>query len=143
MRIISNIDTTVLGRDPQAIATIARGFLQGVIAYDRILRRKGLVPSLYDAGERGLVQFRREPWAGKFDEFADAYTALKRGWLDCEDAVAWRIADLQEAGKDASVKIYWRRNRSGDATIYHAQVRLPDGSVEDPARLLGMGARGE
>ena len=135
MRIITNIDSSALRKNPAAIASVARGFLQGLITYDRLLLRMGAVPKLGDSS----VIFKREPWAGRWDEFADALTCMKRGWGDCEDLVAWRVAELQEAGElAANVKIYWRELPNGEADIYHAEVRRADGRVEDPARERGM-----
>jgi hypothetical protein len=86
---------------------------------------------------------------------------------DCAHWAAWRLAEnwrdeLREKGKRLSnCKVYWRDrcgrcNRVVDDTMprcprcglplmpgtikreYHAEVRNPDGTVEDTSRLLGM-----
>lgn len=167
MRIVVNVDAAAVG-GPRAVATIARGFLRGVILQNRILIRRGLVPPIYGAFREGLIHFQPEPWAGKFEEFADALTCVERGWGDCDDLVAWRCAELQELeGVAALPKIYWRlrdehgnpiederRWREAATTAYHAEVRIPctchrgraayrceRSSVEDVSAFLGMARR--
>ena len=137
--IVVNIDPQVFG-DPLATATVARGFLLGVVLQNRALLRMKLVPPVYKAFLAGQVQFRNEPWAGKYEEFADALTCMKRGWADCDDLVPWRVAELQEQGIKAGIKIYWRE--SAERITYHVETRLPDGSVEDVAAYLGMVRKG-
>jgi hypothetical protein len=132
------IDRDVV-KDPRLVATITRGFLQGLIAYNRILMRLRKVPPLYDSG----VRYSAERYAGTgVEEARDALACLKAGSGDCEDLCAYRAAELQEQGIDANLKIYWRkvlkRGRAAGVRIYHVQVRLPDGRIEDPSRLLGM-----
>jgi hypothetical protein len=138
VRILVNIDSAALDKDPEAIASIARGLLEGVIIYDQILLRAGLVPPLWKSG----VVFMREPWAGRVDEFANAALCMQRGWGDCEDLAAWLCAEFRNAGDtNAGIKIYWRYGPGGVADIYHAEVRDGTGAVWDPARLLGMSSR--
>lgn len=132
------------------VAYAARGFLRAVVAVNRwYLRQNPNIPDLYQAG----VVFRREPWAGVVDEFADIPTILERGWGDCDDLVSYRVAWLKERAygfdqrgrePDAGIKIYWRKPRRSAAfngkrgRLFHAQVRRQNGEVEDPSRLLGM-----
>jgi len=145
VRIVVNIDAAI--ENPRAVALAARGFMEGVISVNRVLMRQAAArgrpfPDLYDSG----IKFRREPWAGKLEEFADCETVLRRGWGDCDDLVCLRVAQLRERGIDAKVKIYWRTSKPapGDRrTLFHAQVRSPRlpgerrGRVEDPSRRLG------
>jgi hypothetical protein len=136
-----------------------------LILYDRILIRSRQVEPIYRLFLEGRLRFMAEPWAGKFEEFADALTAQRRGWCDCDDAVPWRCAEWQEyRGVNAQPKIYWRmRDAEGRAihdesrwkeaaTIaYHTEVRLPclchrslkcqDAPVEDVSTFLGMARR--
>lgn len=150
MHILVSIASPI--RDPREVATIARGYLMGVVEVNRILIRRRHVPPIYESG----VVFKGEPWAGKkpvivaakgcwmklpgLDEFADCLTTYKRGCGDCDDLVAWRVAELKEQGVEAGVKIYWRdHKRNGrNVRLFHAECRLPDGGVEDVARNLGM-----
>jgi hypothetical protein len=143
--------------DPSELAALAEGFLRGVITGNRLfLRKRRLrgkpVPPLYRSG----VRYEPEPWDG-IEEFADIRTVLGRGWGDCDDLVAWRCAELQEKGINATVRIYWRLRKSGGRQVYkmHAQLRHPRGCrcrtcravapevrargrIEDPSRYLGL-----
>jgi hypothetical protein len=125
-------------RDGRVLAELARGFLRAVVAANRVEFRMAAArgrpfPSLYASG----IRYDREPWTGRFEEFADAATMLRRGWGDCDDLAAYRVAELQEAGEAADVRIYWRRNRKGALTM-HIQVRRANGDIEDPSRYLGL-----
>lgn len=85
------------------------------------------VPALYDS----KVRYIEEP-----DEVRqDVPTVLQHGRGDAEDLVAWRIAELRVRGVEARVLIRQVRSSSGLA-FYHPLVQLPDGTVEDPARIL-------
>lgn len=159
MRIVVQVNPRV--EDPRAIAMIARGFLNGVILQNRLLIRAGLVPQLYGSH----ILYRPEPWAGRFEEFADALVVAERGWGDCDDLVAYRCAEIIEAGGMAKPKVYWRTSceqcevsfpravpqcpRCGTQTSrhFHGELRIfakrgsrwvPTDNVEDPSRFLGM-----
>lgn len=144
MRIVVEIPSE-LKSDPRVVAMITRGFLQGVIACNRLLIRRRLVPPLYESG----VVYKPEPWAGRFEEFADALTCYRRGWGDCDDLTAWRAAEIQENGGMAWPKVYWRDfvKDGEDYRMFHGEVRIwkkrgnrwvPTDEVEDVSRFLGM-----
>jgi hypothetical protein len=95
------------------------------------------VPALYESG----VRYRREeakscwhPISGGCEDWLSAWEVLRQGFGDCEDLAAWRSADLIAAGERA--RAVPRRTREG----WHIVVRRGDGSIEDPSRILGMGA---
>ncbi len=97
-------------RDGKTLAMLTQGFLRGVVASNRVAireaKRKGKpLPRLYESG----VEYEREPWAKGLEEFADIVTMLRRGWGDCDDLCAARVAELLEDGEQADVRIYWRR----------------------------------
>lgn len=138
MKVVLDIDPDVV-KDPRVVAIIARGYLGGVVIYDRYLLRTKQVPGVYDAFYANRIRFQSEPWAGRYEEFADALTCMKRGWADCDDLIPWRVAELQEQGIQASIKVYWRKR--GGKTLFHVEARLPDGSVEDVSAYLGMKRR--
>ena len=108
----------------RVLAELAQGFLRGVVASNRVTirfaRREGRpIPPLYSSG----VVYDREPWAGQFEEFADLTTVLHRGWGDCDDLCAWRVAELLEGGEPAAdIRVYWRISRTGQKKM-HIQVR--------------------
>lgn len=137
MHIITHIDTRRI-RDPELIARCARGFLLGVCLVNRYYCEQGIIPPLIESG----LRFRPEPWAGRFEEFADAMTALRRGWVDCDDACAYRVGELWAFGREpkANIHIYWRFRPNGDPA-FHVEVRRASGQIEDPARYLGMPGR--
>jgi len=130
---------------------MAREFLRGVVAsnrlYIRMAKAKGRpLPRVYESD----VEWRREPWAGKFEEFEDCLTALRRGWADCDGLAAWRVAELLEDGDNAQLKIKWKVHpKTGEVRLFHALVRRNPrwdpvrkrftGPTEDPSRRLGMG----
>lgn len=86
------------------------------------------LPPLYESG----VRYQREP-AGS-EMWDSAATVAARGYGDCEDLAAWRVAELRLAGEEgAEVAVV----RTGPKTL-HALVRRGDGSWEDPSAELGM-----
>jgi hypothetical protein len=101
---------------------------------ERLLTDPGLggpaLPKLYESG----VVYKNEPR----DVWRHAEDVNREGWGDCEDLSAWRAAELRVSGEDpdASVGVY----KSGPSR-YHAVVKRGDGTVEDPSRALGMGAK--
>lgn len=134
------LDTAFIN-DPRAVALLARGALNVTIATNLYLMRSmpEAFPPLYASG----VRFAPEPWAGKIEEFAHALKVLARMAGDCDDLVAYRVAELRAFGcrlagtppEKATVRIYGRDKKM------HAQVRREDGTIEDPSRLLGMRGR--
>lgn len=136
MRLEIDLSAPTLQGDPLALAHIVRGFLFGMVAYDRYLIRTRQVPRIYDAFWDGKLQFQNEPWAGQGkEEIADALTCIRRGWGDCDDLAPWRTAELQEEGVRAGLKIYQR------GKVFHVETRLPNGDAEDVSRYLGMKGR--
>jgi hypothetical protein len=181
MRIL--IDTTNVPMPVALQAELARGVLRGVVEVNRVLLRLAKkvgkpYPPLYKSG----VEYRPEPWTGitvhdndgeewdlpGIDEFANVRTVYQRGWGDCDDLCAWRLAELLEAGQKADARIYWRyfvpdsRAESGRRRvstkqaialrkkgveliiIMHCEVRFAPGPgekrgrIEDPSRFLGL-----
>lgn len=97
-------------RDGKTLALLTQGFLRGVVASNRVAiraaKRKGKpLPRLYESG----VEYEREPWPEGVEEFADLVTILRRGWGDCDDLCAARVAELLEDGEQADCRVYWRR----------------------------------
>lgn len=97
-------------RDGRTLAELTQGFLRGVVASNRVAireakRRGKPLPKLYESA----VQYEPEPWPSGVEEFADIVTVLKRGWGDCDDLCAARVAELLEEGEPADCRVYWRR----------------------------------
>lgn len=107
-RLVTNVGIGT--RDGKTLALLTQGFLRGVVACNRVIlrsaKRKGRpFPRLYASG----VEYEPEPWPKGVEEFADIETVLDRGWGDCDDLCAARVAELQEEGEPADCRVYWRR----------------------------------
>jgi hypothetical protein len=118
---------TALPLEAQDLAHGMREVLTGLArAFAFGLRRRPL-PPLYSSG----VRYAPEPGLGSGEEeWADPWTVARRGWGDCDDLVAWRVAELLLAGEAAGVNCIWTGQR------YHVRVRRANGSLEDPSLQL-------
>lgn len=104
--------------------------------------RRAPLPALYRSG----VVYRPEPRASSTaiaantsEDFAPCVVALARGWGDCDDLAAWRCAELNASGIAADVDVIETRASTPTARRWHIVVTLPDGSIEDPSRVLKVG----
>lgn len=153
-RLVANIAGAA--EDQRTVALFAIPLLRIVVASNRLemrrARKRGKpYPPLYESG----IVYCREPWAGRIEEFADCATVLRRGWGDCDDLCAYRLAELQEGGERAArpcsrhviavtsckyclpgcdVRVYGR----GRGKPMHVEVRRANGDIEDPSRFLGL-----
>lgn len=95
------------------------------------LRADRSIPPLYEAG----VRYRQEPRGA--ETWLDIPRVRARRAGDCEDLVAWRVAELRVQGESAAEAVgLWQRTPTG--VLVHVQVRRADGRIEDPSRALGM-----
>lgn len=104
--------------------------LEGLVRLDQAELSGASYPPLYDAG----VKYKREPK----EVWRPASIVLKDGWGDCEDLVAWRVAECRLQGDAATARVY----QAGPKT-WHTVVEHADGTIEDPSRILGMGKDSE
>lgn len=98
----------------------------------RYLRLHPDTPSIYDAGVRYARESARWRMAGE-ERFVCIPLCIFTGFVDCDDAVAWRCAELLEQGVQAFPIV-----RQVDDDLYHCLVGLPGGFEEDPSAKLGM-----
>lgn len=112
------------------------------------------------------LRFVSEPAGQPFETIKSIPLVIRANGGDCAHWAAWRLAEnwfdeLKQFGKKLSnCKVYWRDRCSRCNQIvntpiwqcprcglylpgnikreYHAEVRNPDGTVEDTSRLLGM-----
>jgi hypothetical protein len=91
-----------------------------------------MVPPLYDSG----VRYRRERGRAGADTWCTAREVFRRGWGDCEDLVAWRVAELQVGGERARGTLVIADTSEG--ILLHALVLRANGATEDPSARLGM-----
>jgi len=103
--------------------------LQGLVLVDAVMLAEREYPPLYEAGVRYQREQGREEWQ-------TVEQVLAAGVGDCEDLACWRAAELRRDGVECLAEAV----RTGPR-LFHAIVRFPDGSHEDPARELGMGRR--
>jgi hypothetical protein len=68
--------------------------------------------------------------------FRDIPRIIENGGGDCDNLAGWRAAELAIEGVNA--RPYMTNRKEGGRTIYHALTIWPDGSSEDPSRILGM-----
>ena len=118
--------TVEVGADPETLTALLSGYARAATV--DLSRRR--LPPLYAAG----VRYQREP-RGR-ERWQLPRETFRRGVGDCEDLSIWRSGELQLRGVDAWPLVY----RSGRRTL-HVVVAMPDGSIEDPSRILGMGSR--
>jgi hypothetical protein len=132
----------VFGRSPALNEQILYILLDALVAVDElVLRHVPGIPPLYKSG----VFYKSEPLGVDacghgFEDWCDIIDVMKQGHADCEDLAAWRVAELRAHG--VAARPYVRKPRllkHKRVLMYHIQVLLPDGRIEDPSRRLGMG----
>jgi hypothetical protein len=88
------------------------------------------LPPLYESG----IVYQEEPQHGSGVECFDLpMVVLERGWGDCDDLCIYLIAELLSQNIKAEASIADWKSQGG----MHVQVRLPDGTIEDPSMKLG------
>lgn len=119
---------------PELYAAFCRNLLESLIGANReTLKIRSDIPPLYQSG----VRYRNEPVG--YEWFDDILICLNRGWGDCDDLVAWRVAELREQGELAEVYMRWEPGRKNPGTrLFHVIVKRGNGELEDPSALLGM-----
>jgi hypothetical protein len=158
MKVLIDLNGAMPGKNwlahSRMLGLAIRPLLESLVRVDQLYLHTHHVPPLYQAG----VRYQDEPWEG-FEEFAPIPTVIARGWGDCDDLAPWRVAELRNQGKKASIRIFWKRHKHlprGKQKLFHILVRRPyepkefnpaymarpkDGSmtmIEDPSRRLGM-----
>lgn len=112
---------------------VLRGLLLALASADAsYLREHPECPMLY---ESGVVYEPEEPG---HEDWQTVPYVLARGEADCEDLACFRVAELRvRFGIRATPRLTWRPQPHG--RLYHITVQWPDGSWEDPSKILGMG----
>ena len=96
------------------------------------LRRHPRTPALYESG----VKYLEEPPGA--EDWDDIPTTIAMEVTDCETLACWRAAELRTRGGIAAEAVFSREAQDNGTQLYHILVRYPDGTVEDPSRILGM-----
>ena len=120
-------------RHSRMLALAIKPLLDANVKVNRLYLATNKTPSIYQAG----VRYREEDPRQGYEDFAIVPAIIARGWGDCDDLAPWRVAELQNAGEHAEIRIQWKKipNRG---KLFHIVVRRANGSIEDPSRLLGM-----
>lgn len=116
--------TMQLPEDPRVVRAAVLGLALVNLA---LLQTHPRLPSLYASG----VRYRREP-RGK-EDWQPITLLYKRGYGDCEDLAAARVAELVHCGEPATIHV-----KIAGPGLMHIQVKRADGSIEDPSKRLGM-----
>lgn len=118
---------------------LTRGLCEIAIMSNRSYLRSHGAPPLYESG----VRYKNEP-LGLPDKLVDIPVLVERLWGDCLHLVAWRVAELREAGERARPRVTCKRmfrmvdGKKKRLRMFHVTVRRGDGSIECPSRKLGM-----
>lgn len=84
----------------------------------------------YNPAFGGVVESQQEDWL-------DIPNVLAKRYGDCEDLACYRAAELTVRYNIPATPFSTYREYN-NFTLYHVLVRLPDGTVEDPSKILGM-----
>lgn len=106
-------------------------------ANEALFRARPELPGVYESQVR---YFRPEP-DDEDDDFDDWAVVLERGYGDCEDLAAARIAELRVRHGIAARAGFTRvvvQTPEGPQERVHTWVMHPDGTSEDVSRALGM-----
>ena len=115
-------------RGPREIEAMLYGLARACLAQ----MREQKFPPLYKSG----VRYKREPIGQEV--WQTAKETLAKGYGDCEDLAAWRLAELWMSGETgARPECYSPR-----PGLIHCVVRRATGRREDPSKRLGMGGAG-
>ncbi len=110
------------------------------------LRENPKTPKLYDLYQRGRVYYKEMPGQGQdklsTDPWFDIPRLLEVGYGDCKQLVAWRMAELLFDKSVPKISAYVTWKAHGRMIIYHVRMKYPNGLIECPSTILGMGQNG-
>jgi hypothetical protein len=119
-----------VGFEVEASAARLKIVLNALVCLNLLEMSAKKYPPLYRSG----VRYRREPQIpGRYEQWLTIKDLVARGHGDCEDLASTRVAELRRLGVRA---IPWLLK---NGPTWHVVVRYPDGRIEDPSRILGMG----
>jgi hypothetical protein len=114
-------------------------WVRALVVTNRFILREFHAPNLFDSGVRYKFQ-------GATDDWQDIARCLATREASCNSLSAWRCAELQEAGEDATPYIQSQTVMKPDGSrldVFHVIVHRGEGAPiewEDPSRTLGMPA---
>jgi hypothetical protein len=129
------------GLPPGYLAWFVQHALEGFALGCTPSMRIWALPPLYKAN----VRWRLEPDHGSGrEEFALPPDVYRRGWGDCDDLIIWSLAERWQPYSLAELPTLIAAGRVPRCTTeweggaMHVALRLPDGTIEDPSKKLGM-----
>lgn len=146
------IGLIVIDDDPEVAQGEILWHLEGIVRSNQWLLLRHRVPPLYSSG----VAYRPEPWAARAQSFSKLSECLMRGWAECKALAAWRCAEARNADPDRAdeYRLHLSRRdyaagqrppgyrelqpRAGRTRLWHVQLQLPDGSLEDPSTKVRL-----
>jgi hypothetical protein len=132
-----NINCMWLRAHPEA----PRVYASGIVERNPGRFVAGAVPKELTGLKRSQLnklKYEEEPLGQ--EDWKDIPTCLRDGIADCEDLACWRAAELTVRDGIPARPSFTYKVRPNGSYLYHITVLYPDGSREDPSRLLGMGA---
>ncbi len=111
---------------------IYRALVECLVRVDQWALSKWHFPPLYQSG----IVYEAEPAGVEVWQSSPALDLRGRG--DCEDLAAHRTSEHRFDGREATTNMDLSGRTSFGGRLYHFNVRLKDGSIEDPSRVLGM-----
>jgi hypothetical protein len=119
-----------VGFEVEPSAARLRIVLNALVRLNLLEMSQRKYPPLYHLG----VRYQREPQIpGRYEQWRTIREIVTAGHGDCEDLATARVAELRRAGIRA---IPWLLK---NGPTWHVVVRHPDGKIEDPSKILGMG----
>lgn len=108
------------------------GLVECLSRLDEWSLRKWSFPPLYQSG----IVYEAETDGAEVWQTTPALYLRGRG--DCEDLAAHRVAEHRVGGERARVNMVLSGRTSFGGRLFHFNVLLPSGRIEDPSRVLGM-----
>lgn len=139
---------SVVGSPDQVAAQIGY-YLNGLAQANRLLMREQPIPHIYHSG----VTYAVEASYSSVQQLTNCLEAWRQGFIECKGAAAWLLACYreQQPSEDLArlydIDVTWKERaadplgrglvpKNGIVRIYHARVRLPDGTIEDPTKRM-------
>ena len=119
-------------------APILNAALEATTRANEAMIASGDTPLISPLIRSGAVRWRPEGF-NDGEHFDLGETVVSRGWGDCDDLAPHLCAEIRHTGRDPGARAIVQRS---GPKMWHAVVRLTDGTILDPSRAAGMGKRG-
>lgn len=127
---LASFDVLSSGAKCRSILNLVRALVE----VDKEIISEYHVPVLYESHVRYKFQ-------DAVDDWQDIVDCLRTGLASCNSLCAWRCAELQLDGEQATPYIQSQTVQKPNGQVidlFHVLVERPNGVIEDPSRTLGM-----